>query len=264
MRLPSDAVAFGSDELSDRQPDAAGSFPRVDPPQQASRRLACGSLHTSVRVRGGALVLGRGARRRPPCRPARGRLPGLRTSPASQGFLVKLKTGCAEAGEVGVSPRPPAPHPSFPRPPRGDCGGPGVQMPPPQGPPQCPHCLCPLSTVASGTYTPSRGMGPRRPPPPLRSAPSSTLCSRRPSRDEPTQTSGSAQTPPAFPGLGGQAADPRCPHPSRQPGRQTLPAVPASAPGGTVICLAAAQAGVGPSPGSLSWGFGHGRGLLND
>lgn len=148
MRLPSDAVTFGSDEPSDRQPDAAGSFPRVDPPQQASRRLACGSLHTSVRVRGGALVLGRGARRHPPCRPARGQLPGLGTSPASQGFLVKLKTGCAEAGEVGVSPRPPAPHPSSPRPPRGDRGGPGVQMPPPQGPPTVP--TLPLSSVNRG------------------------------------------------------------------------------------------------------------------
>lgn len=126
-----------------------------------------------------------------------------------------------------MSPRSPAPHPLSPRPPWGDHGSMGVQTPPLQGPPTVPGL--PLSSVkrcSSNLRFVPWGLAPHRPPPPLRSPPVSMLCSRRPSRDEPTQTSGSVQTPAGFRGLAGTGCRPlplslRRPRPSRQPASDT-------------------------------------------
>lgn len=145
MRLPSDAVAFGSDELSDRQPDAAGSFPRVDPPQQASRRLACGSLHTSVRVRGGALVLGRGARRRTqrgpaPALPARA-WAAARASDVTgiAGFSGQAEDRLRRGRRGWGEPKAPRTAPLLPSPSAGRLWRPGGSDAPAAGPPHSAH-----------------------------------------------------------------------------------------------------------------------------
>lgn len=154
MRLPSDAVAFGSDELSDRQPDAAGSFPRVDPPQQASRRLACGSLHTSVRVRGGALVLGRGARRRmqrgpAPALPARA-WAAARASDVTgiAGFSGQAEDRLRRGRRGWGEPKAARTAPLLPSPSAGRPWRPGGSDAPAAGPPPVP--TLPLSSVNRG------------------------------------------------------------------------------------------------------------------
>lgn len=123
-----------------------------------------------------------------------------------------------------MSPRPPTSHPSSPRlsPSTRRPWQHGAQTPPLQGRPRCPDCHFPVKRRSSNLRFVPLGLVPCRPPPQLQSPPSSTLRSRRPSRDEPMQTSGSVQTPPAFTGLAGTGRRPPLP--------SSLPTAPSSDP----------------------------------
>lgn len=138
----------------------------------------------------------------------------------------KLKTGCAEAGEVGGEPKAPHIAPLLPSPlalHEATVAARGLRRPHFRARPRCPDCHCPVKRRLSNLRFVPLGLVPCRPPPQLRSPPSSTLRSRRPSwRDEPMQTSGSVQTPPAFTGLAGTGRRPPLP--------SSLPTAPSSDP----------------------------------